>query len=352
MRSDTSGSSTRPPPGSRYSNPRPRRRREIPGVAQLLLRRRPLRAARPAAESLVLADIPAADTRAGENEKRERIECAALAAASRVSSQMPAWIELERDGVRLACCDYGGTGPAALLLHGLAGFAGEWAGTARWLTAARRVLALDQRGHGRGERRPADTSRSAFVADAAFAIEQLDLAPVALVGHSMGGNTAFLTCAEHPHLVERLVVAEASPDGPVTELPARIAGWLETWPVPFASRRSALDFFDAAGLAAHTWAASLEERDDGLWPRFERDVMVACIADLARRDYWREWRTVYKPTLVLIGEYGALPLAHALAMSDALAAGRAEEIAGAGHDVHLDAPASWRKALEPFLSDR
>jgi pimeloyl-ACP methyl ester carboxylesterase len=36
----------------------------------------------------------------------------------------------ERDGVRLAATDFGGGGPAVLLLHGLAGHAGEWAETA------------------------------------------------------------------------------------------------------------------------------------------------------------------------------------------------------------------------------
>jgi pimeloyl-ACP methyl ester carboxylesterase len=35
---------------------------------------------------------------------------------------------IERDGVRLACRLFGEEGPAVLLLHGLAGYGGEWAG--------------------------------------------------------------------------------------------------------------------------------------------------------------------------------------------------------------------------------
>ena len=64
-----------------------------------------------------------------------------------------------------------GEGPGVLLLHGLAGTAVEWEETAAWLSATHRVVALDQRGHGRSERRPADVSREAFVADAIAAIE-------------------------------------------------------------------------------------------------------------------------------------------------------------------------------------
>src|SRR3954452_5540708 len=43
---------------------------------------------------------------------------------------------LQRGDVRLVALDFGGEGPAGLLLHGLAGYAGEWVVTARWLTAA------------------------------------------------------------------------------------------------------------------------------------------------------------------------------------------------------------------------
>ncbi|AKN73122.1 hypothetical protein QR97_28205 [Streptomyces sp. PBH53] len=39
-----------------------------------------------------------------------------------------------RDGVRLVCRDWGGAGPAVVLLHGLAGHAGEWDVPARRLT--------------------------------------------------------------------------------------------------------------------------------------------------------------------------------------------------------------------------
>ena len=77
-----------------------------------------------------------------------------------------------------------------------------------------RVIALDQRGHGRSEREPTDLSRPAFVGDVVAVVEQLSLAPVVLIGQSMGGNTAFLAAAAHPGLVESLVVIEASPDGP------------------------------------------------------------------------------------------------------------------------------------------
>jgi pimeloyl-ACP methyl ester carboxylesterase len=66
------------------------------------------------------------------------------------------WVSIRGRDARLEAREMGGGGHAALLLHGLAGTAAEWEETASWLTANHRVVALDQRGHGRSERRPAD----------------------------------------------------------------------------------------------------------------------------------------------------------------------------------------------------
>ena len=58
------------------------------------------------------------------------------------------------------------TGTPVLLLHGLAGYGGEWSETAAWLSKEHRVIALDQRGHGASMRVPPDVTPDAFVGDA------------------------------------------------------------------------------------------------------------------------------------------------------------------------------------------
>ena len=262
---------------------------------------------------------------------------------------MGEWIELERDGTHLACRDFGGSGPPVLFLSGLAGHSGEWERTAARMTRSRRVLALDQRGHGRSERNPRDLSREAFVADAAHTIEQLGLGAVALAGQSMGANTAFLTAAAHAELVDRLIVAEASPDGPLPELSSSIGSALRGWPAPFASRADAIAYFESRGFDGKTWADGLCERDGLLWPSFEIDVMVATALALGARSWWPEWREIRCPTLIAVGERGLISVAHAEAMAGAVEQARVVRIDGAGHDVHLDAPTAWCEALEAFL---
>jgi pimeloyl-ACP methyl ester carboxylesterase len=126
---------------------------------------------------------------------------------------------------------------------------------------------------GRSERRPPDVSRQAFVDDLAAWIDVLGLAPAVVIGQSLGGHTAFLLAAQRPDLVRALVVAEATP-AIDHDAPRQVRERLDAWPAPFAGRGDALAYFGdtAWGRAV---ADGLEHRQDGLWPAFDVDVMVA-----------------------------------------------------------------------------
>ncbi len=244
-----------------------------------------------------------------------------------------------RGGVDLFCIDSGCDGEGAvLLLHGLAGHVGEWRQTAGWLSESRRVVAFDQRGHGASTRTPRDMSRAAFVDDTIQVIEQLDLAPVTLVGQSLGGHTAFLVAAERPDLVSSLVVVEASPQrDPLAR--DRVAVLLRAWPVPFPSQSAALEFFGGRSPAAAIWLEALEERDGGWWPRFECRVVLDALSEGTARSFWNEWDRVCAPTLIVRGEHGWLDATVARQMQQRAPSASLAEVAGAAHDVHLEQPA-------------
>jgi pimeloyl-ACP methyl ester carboxylesterase len=268
------------------------------------------------------------------------------------------WRTLERAGMALACLDYGGTGRSAILLHGLAGHAGEWRQTASWLTKRCRVIALDARGHGRSERVPQDVSREAHVADVAFAIEQLELGPSIVIGQSLGGVTALAVAARHPDLARALVLADASPAG--TDDPAaagaigaEVAAALARWPAPFATRETAVAYFASryAPLAAEAWADGLEQRDGGWWPAFELDVMERTLATAIADSRWDEWGAIRCPTLVVRTGAGEISADDARRMTEARPGARLVELPGAAHDLHLDQPAAWRDTLSAFLDE-
>lgn len=193
------------------------------------------------------------------------------------------------DGVRLAAWEFtdppkigggleeGEQRPGVLLLHGLMGRASHWAATARRLSARHRPVALDQRGHGRSEK-PAEGpyDREAYVDDAIAAIEQLGLAPVALVGHAMGALTAWQLAARRPDLVSALVICDMRASALGAASQREWTEWFRSWPVPFATLADVRKWFgeDDPTLErprparGEFFAEVMAERADGWRPVF------------------------------------------------------------------------------------
>jgi pimeloyl-ACP methyl ester carboxylesterase len=99
-------------------------------------------------------------------------------------------------GVALATRDYGGTGPALVLMHGAGMEQGSLEKLARQLQPAFRVVTFDFRGHG-GTDRVTWTFASA-VADVAAVADAYGLGVPAVAGHSLGGMVAAAYGREHP----------------------------------------------------------------------------------------------------------------------------------------------------------
>jgi pimeloyl-ACP methyl ester carboxylesterase len=251
-----------------------------------------------------------------------------------------------RPEVTLSALRGGTHGDPVVLLHGLAGAAQELAPTAEALLDRHRVLALDQRGHGHSARRPADLSRRAFVDDVIAVLDE----PAILVGQSMGAHTAMLVAAARPDLVRGLVMLEGGVGGSVDDYPARLGAWFRSWPVPFADTAAAVDFLGSTPTA-EAWANDLEARADGLWPRFDADIMqttIRAVADVAR---WDEWQRSTVPTLLVRGDRGTVDAAELSRMLELRPAVREVVIPAAGHDAHLDQPVAWLAILRAFLAE-
>jgi pimeloyl-ACP methyl ester carboxylesterase len=172
--------------------------------------------------------------------------------------------------------------------------------------------------------------------------------PVVLLGQSLGGHTAMLVAAARPDLVRALVMVEASPGLPDADGVAEIGRWLASWPVPFPSPAGAARFF-GGGAAGSGWAAGLEERQDGWWPRFDPALMLRSLTGASPRSFWREWQQVACPTLVVLAESGIIPSVDVREMARTRPDTVLRRIPGAGHDVHLEAPDLLRSAIEDFL---
>jgi pimeloyl-ACP methyl ester carboxylesterase len=103
-----------------------------------------------------------------------------------------------------------GAGPALLLVHGLGGSALNWVAVGPALAARYRVLVPDLPGHGRSSPLPPPSGSSGFADALAELIGCEQAAPVAVVGHSLGGLVGVRLAVRHPDLVGGVLLAAAA----------------------------------------------------------------------------------------------------------------------------------------------
>ena len=101
-----------------------------------------------------------------------------------------------------------------LFIHGLGSSIRDWENQITCFSACYRVVALDLRGHGRSDKPPGPYSSELFADDIAALIRSLDIAPVHVVGLSLGGFIACQLAVDHGDLVRTLVVVNSVPDLP------------------------------------------------------------------------------------------------------------------------------------------
>lgn len=96
-----------------------------------------------------------------------------------------------------------------LLLHGLASASRIWDLVAPELANGRRVVALDQRGHGRSDKPDQGYDFATIVSDDLLASDALGLGErFHVAGHSWGGNVAVELAAAHPDRIASLALVD------------------------------------------------------------------------------------------------------------------------------------------------
>lgn len=174
---------------------------------------------------------------------------------------------LDRKGIRLHYLEWApetgdGAGPAVLLLHGLSSNARYWERVARRL-GSRRLVALDQRGHGLSGRppnlppEPDGYAMPALLEDAAFVISELDMGKPVVVGHSWGATVALELVGTRQGLASGLVFI----DGPVQSA-ANLFSWEDAQRIMQPPLPRFASFAEAVAASRHdfegTWDDDLE----------------------------------------------------------------------------------------------
>jgi len=241
----------------------------------------------------------------------------------------------------------GGHGEPLVLVHGLMGRGSTWSRQIPWLTRLGEVYTYDAPWHrGRDIAGPYPISTERFVEDLGEAVAELGR-PAVLIGHSMGALHSWCLAAAQPDLVTAMVVEDMSPD-----FRGRTTGpwepWLHALPVEFSSEEKVYDEFGP--VAGRYFLDAFERTATGWRLHGHTSYWIEIAAEWGRRDYWKQWRAVRTPTLLIEAGNSVTPPGQMREMYETGYQATYLHVPGAGHLIHDDAPQIYQEAVESFLA--
>ena len=211
---------------------------------------------------------------------------------------------------------------------------------------------------------------SSFVYDLAQLIHQLNLAPVTIVAHSMGGNIALRYTGLYPENVRRLVAIEGLGHSPAVQaerdaigIQKRFRQWIED--KRNASGRlhrryqtldAALDRMKAENTyltdeqARHLTIHGASRNEDGTWSwKFDNYLNIWAAFDMPREDLHAIWNAITCPVLMLYGANSWASNPGKDGRISHFSSARVVEYENAGHWLHHDQFDRFMADLRAFL---
>jgi pimeloyl-ACP methyl ester carboxylesterase len=258
-----------------------------------------------------------------------------------------------------------GQGPPVVLIHGVAGRAGQWDQIVELLAENHTVLAPDLLGHGDSAKPRGDYSLGAHASGIRDLLVGLDFERASIVGHSLGGGIAMQFAYHFPEITERLVLVSSGGLGSEVSLVLRAAAlpgadlFIAATAAPARTAGNAM----RRGLAAVGVRppADIAEVARGYASLADGDRRAAFLAtlrsvvgvggqsvDASDRHYLSEGF----PVLIIWGARDPIiPVRHGERAHEAIPGSRLEILDGVGHLPQLEAPERFVAVLERFLQE-
>ncbi|MEZ5561282.1 MAG: alpha/beta hydrolase [Pseudomonadales bacterium] len=248
-----------------------------------------------------------------------------------------------------------GDGAPFVLVHGFTGSKLDFQDQLSSFVDLRRVIALDQRGHGESSNQ-APYSVEQLAADLLGFLDALDIDRCDLLGHSLGGVVAARAVLRDPARFRSLVLMD-TPANPIAMQPPDVterinalvrSGGCEAL-LPGMRRApaspGAQPGIDLLGETEH-WRrieVKLQQMDPEAFVALSRELreppsLLDALGDVAC------------PTTVLVGEHDHPFVAAAAAMAARIPSARLVTLPDAGHCPQYENAAAWRQAVREHLN--
>jgi non-heme chloroperoxidase len=262
-----------------------------------------------------------------------------------------------QDGTRLHTVS-DGEGPTVVLAHGFAIDANEWNVIAAELVASgRRIVAFDQRGHGRSTIGRDGIGTGPMAGDYAAVLDAYDVTDGVLVMHSMGGFIGTRFLIENPDLVTRhlrgaMLVAtfagDVNRDNPQNKLQIPL---IRTGILP---RLVSLDLVGkpfARSLMGDGGTDAMVESFLAMFRAQDLGALVPILEAMVQENRYPELASISLPCTILVGSKDrTTPPFHTDQLHAGIAGSRLVRVPGAGHTVNWEAADLIVEEIESLLA--
>ena len=230
-----------------------------------------------------------------------------------------------------------GKGAPIVFLHGdLLYFRNNFQKQLEFFSPFRRVIGIDQRGHGRSPDTDQPFSYREVAEDTADVIRQLRIPPADIVGHSGGGNVALILARYHPQLVRRVVVSGVELwDARGPEATERLR------------RRTAQEVSARLPPSFREDYVKVSPDGEGHWLTMVEKVRQAWLTPVILAK--EELRAIRAPVLVMAGDRDFAPLEHPVEIYRALPKANLYIMPDAGHGTLIQRPDEANAVIRRFL---
>jgi pimeloyl-ACP methyl ester carboxylesterase len=249
-----------------------------------------------------------------------------------------------------------GSGPAMLLLAATAWHGAAWKlHQTSEFARDHRVIIFDQRGTGASVASSKDFSTARLVADALALLRHLGVDRTIVLGHSNGGRVAQLLAADHPEIVDKLILASAGATHPGKGVPVELCVEL----VEKGYERAVLEQFMQVGFSPE-YVARHPDRVEALRRvRMDRlpplEILLRHVVGRRESDTSSRLKDIRAPTLVMIGSLendtssDVSHYAFAEILARDIANARRVVLEGQGHYYLFVEPERSHRAIRDFL---
>jgi len=258
------------------------------------------------------------------------------------------WTEnfIDTQGGHIRYFRTGGDKPSMILLHGAMNNGLCWTRVAKALEIDFDIVMPDARGHGKSVSNQKGYSLSEIVEDTAELIKHLKIAPVIVMGHSMGAQMATELGARYPDLVKKLVLEDPAY---FFKNPTFFTLLSYNWIIRRNKKRNLAQirkFSDKLNKGRH-------EDDKIPWVVAQKQFAENAGKISKAFDPKRSWHEIFPkvkaPTLLLISENGTIKRSEAEQFIIEFGDMKYEYIENVGHNIRRENFSVFMKTIQEFL---